>query len=100
VLRRNLPPSSEGRDKSTFNPEDIGRTCQQCTHKNSGKVVIMIPRSLVDDNHQFRGIYYLVFRGKHQISTLGTLGASNNNGNKFNNFKIQNIPTNTASHPE
>jgi len=46
------------------------------------------------------GIYYLVFRGKPQISTLGTLGASNNNGNKFNNFKIQNIPTNTASHPE
>jgi hypothetical protein len=61
----------------------------------------MMPRSLVDGYHQFRGIYYLVFREEPQISTMGTLEASNiNNGNKFSKFKNQNIPINTASHPE
>jgi len=58
----------------------------------------MMMRSLVDGYHRFRGIYYLVFREEPQISPLGTLGASNiNKGNKFNNFKNQNIPINKAS---
>jgi hypothetical protein len=61
----------------------------------------MMPRNLVDGYHQFREIYYLVFREESQTSTLGTLGTSNiNMDNKFNNFKNQNIPMNTASNPE
>jgi hypothetical protein len=62
---------------------------------------IMMPRSRVDGYHQFRGLYYLVFREAPQTSTLGTLGTSNiNKDNKFNNLKNQNIPMNTASNPE
>jgi len=45
--------------------------------------------------------YITLFSRKNHISTLGTLGNSNiNMGNKFNNFKNQNIPMHTASNPE